>query len=40
MAESSTRPGRVLVELHGYRTIELPGAVDPEGRQPLAAAMS
>jgi hypothetical protein len=32
--------GRVLLELHGYRTIELPGAVDPDGQALLAAAMS
>jgi hypothetical protein len=32
--------GRVLLELHGYRTIELPGGVDAEGRKLLAAAMS
>ncbi len=31
--------GHVMVELHGYHTIELPGGVDPEGRQPLAEAM-
>jgi hypothetical protein len=32
--------GRVLLELGGYRTIELAGRVDPDGRAPLAAAMS
>jgi acyl transferase domain-containing protein/NAD(P)-dependent dehydrogenase (short-subunit alcohol dehydrogenase family) len=32
--------GRVLVEVHGYRTVELPGGVDPERRTPLAEAMA
>jgi hypothetical protein len=32
--------GSVLVELRGYRTVELPGGVDPERRAPLAAAMA
>jgi NAD(P)-dependent dehydrogenase (short-subunit alcohol dehydrogenase family) len=32
--------GTVLVEVSGYRTIELPGGVDPEQRTPLADAMA
>jgi hypothetical protein len=32
--------GRVLVEVHGYHTIELPGGVDPDRRQPLTDAMA
>jgi NAD(P)-dependent dehydrogenase (short-subunit alcohol dehydrogenase family) len=32
--------GSVLVEVRGYRTVELPGGVDPERRAPLAAAMA
>jgi NAD(P)-dependent dehydrogenase (short-subunit alcohol dehydrogenase family) len=31
--------GSVLVEVRGYRTVELPGGVDPERQAPLAAAM-
>ncbi|HEX5821847.1 MAG TPA: SDR family NAD(P)-dependent oxidoreductase, partial [Solirubrobacterales bacterium] len=32
--------GRVRVLLSGYRTIELPGALDPEALEPIRAAMS
>jgi hypothetical protein len=32
--------GTVLVEVHGYRTVELPGGVDPERQTPLAEAMA
>jgi malonyl CoA-acyl carrier protein transacylase len=32
--------GSVLVELRGYRTVELPGGVDPERQAPLAEAMA
>jgi acyl transferase domain-containing protein/acyl carrier protein len=32
--------GNVLLEVHGYRTVELPGGVDPDKRVPLAAAMA
>jgi hypothetical protein len=32
--------GNLLLEVHGYRTIELPGGVDPDKRGPLAAAMA
>jgi hypothetical protein len=32
--------GRVLVEVHGYRTVERPGGIDPEQRTPLADAMA
>ena len=32
--------GNLLLEVHGYRTIELPGGVDPDKRVPLAAAMA
>jgi hypothetical protein len=32
--------GSVLVQVHGYRTVELPGALDPERQAPLAAAMA
>jgi Polyketide synthase dehydratase/KR domain len=32
--------GSVLVEVRGYRTVELPGGVDPERQAPLAAAMA
>jgi hypothetical protein len=32
--------GAVLMELSGYRTIELPGGVDPDRRTPLAEAMA
>jgi Polyketide synthase dehydratase/KR domain len=32
--------GSVLVEVHGYHTIELPGGIDPERRAPLAEAMA
>jgi hypothetical protein len=32
--------GSVLVQVRGYRTVELPGGVDPERRAPLAAAMA
>jgi hypothetical protein len=32
--------GRVLVEVLGYRTVELPGGVDAERRMPLAEAMA
>ncbi|HET8618919.1 MAG TPA: SDR family NAD(P)-dependent oxidoreductase, partial [Acidimicrobiales bacterium] len=32
--------GTVLVEVHGYRTVELPGGVDPARQSPLAAAMA
>jgi Polyketide synthase dehydratase N-terminal domain/Polyketide synthase dehydratase domain len=32
--------GTVLVELHGYRTVELPGGIDPERQSPLAEAMA
>ena len=32
--------GNVLLEVHGYRTVELPGGVDPDKRAPLAAAMA
>jgi hypothetical protein len=32
--------GTVLVEVHGYRTVELPGSVDPERQIPLAEAMA
>jgi hypothetical protein len=31
--------GTVLVDVHGYRTVELPGGVDPERQAPLADAM-
>ena len=31
--------GTVLVEVHGYRTVELPGGVDPTQQAPLADAM-
>ena len=39
-AGSSTRPATVLLEVHGYRTIELPGGVDPDTAAPLAEAMA
>ncbi|HEU5470990.1 MAG TPA: SDR family NAD(P)-dependent oxidoreductase, partial [Actinophytocola sp.] len=32
--------GAVLLELNGYRTVELPGGVDPDRRAPLTEAMS
>jgi hypothetical protein len=32
--------GSILVEVHGYRTVELPGGVDPERQAPLAEAMA
>jgi hypothetical protein len=32
--------GSVLVQVHGYRTVELPGGVDPERQAPLAEAMA
>jgi hypothetical protein len=32
--------GTVLVEVRGYRTVELPGAVDPERQTRLAEAMA
>jgi hypothetical protein len=32
--------GAVLVELDGYRTVELSGSLDPERRSPLAEAMA
>jgi hypothetical protein len=32
--------GSVLVEVRGYRTVELPGGVDPERQAPLAEAMA
>jgi hypothetical protein len=32
--------GTVLLELHGYRTVELPGGVDPERQVRLAEAMA
>jgi hypothetical protein len=32
--------GNVLLEIHGYRTVALPGGVDPERRRPLAEAMA
>jgi hypothetical protein len=32
--------GAVLVEVNGYRTVELPGGLDPERRSPLAEAMA
>ena len=32
--------GTVLVEVHGYRTVELPGGIDPERQVPLAEAMA
>jgi hypothetical protein len=32
--------GSVLVEVHGYRTVDLPGGVDPAQRAPLADAMA
>ena len=32
--------GTVLVEVQGYRTVELPGGVDPERQTPLAEAMA
>jgi Polyketide synthase dehydratase len=32
--------GTVLVEVHGYRTVELPGGIDPERQVPMAEAMA
>jgi hypothetical protein len=32
--------GRVRVLLAGYRTIELPGTLDPEALEPIRSAMS
>jgi hypothetical protein len=32
--------GAVLLEFTGYRTVELPGGVDPDRRIPLAEAMA
>jgi hypothetical protein len=32
--------GTVLLEVHGYRTVELPGGVDPERQVRLAEAMA
>jgi NAD(P)-dependent dehydrogenase (short-subunit alcohol dehydrogenase family) len=32
--------GSVLVDVHGYRTVELPGGIDPDRRAPLADAMT
>jgi Polyketide synthase dehydratase N-terminal domain len=32
--------GAVLVEVHGYRTVELPGGLDPARQAPLADAMA
>ena len=32
--------GNVLVALEGYRTVELPGALDPEALEPIRSAMS
>ena len=32
--------GSILVEVHGYRTVELPGGIDPERQALLAAAMA
>lgn len=32
--------GRVVLELTGYRTVELPGGADAEALAPLAAAMA
>jgi hypothetical protein len=32
--------GSILVGVRGYRTVELPGGVDPERRAPLAEAMA
>jgi hypothetical protein len=32
--------GTVLVEVRGYRTVELPGAVDPDRQTRLAEAMA
>jgi hypothetical protein len=32
--------GHVVIEVHGYRTVELPGGVNPDERHPLAEAMA
>jgi hypothetical protein len=32
--------GTVLLEVQGYRTVELPGGVDPQRQAPLADAMA
>ncbi|HEX6568435.1 MAG TPA: SDR family NAD(P)-dependent oxidoreductase, partial [Acidimicrobiales bacterium] len=32
--------GAVLVDVHGYRTVELPGGIDPDGQSSLAEAMA
>ena len=37
---SSTSDGRVRVRLEGYRTIELPGGVDPDALAPIRTAMA
>ena len=38
-AEVVDEAGRVRVRLEGYRTIELPGEIDPTALAPIQAAM-